>query len=147
MLRHNKWKMDELSLTKPHAQKSIDLPEQKSLIFLHENPSIFSHKNPLIFSPENCFIFWCKKQASKAFKCFCLWHNKWKMDKLSLKKPYAQKSIDLPVQKSLIFLCKNPLIFSQKYSFIFSHKNCFIFSCKKQASKAFKPSRTQKPSY
>ena len=62
-------------------------------------------------------------------------------------KPLAQKSIDLPARKSLIFSRENPLIFSRENPLIFSRENDFIFSREKQASKAFKSSRARKPSY
>ena len=56
-----KTKNEKLSLTKPPAQKSIDLPARKSFL-------IFSRENPLIFSRENGLIFLREKLASKAFK-------------------------------------------------------------------------------
>ena len=62
--------------------------------------------------------------------------RKTKTEKLSLTKPLAQKSIDLPARKSLIFSRENPLIFSRE--------NGFIFSREKQASKTFKSSRARK---
>ena len=65
--------------------------------------------------------------------------DKEKTDKLSLTKPLAQKSIDLPARKSLIFSRENP--------FIFSRENGLIFLRKKLASEAFKSSRARKPSY